>query len=246
MKILLSTTIAVCAFTLCRAEDKPAPGTQTAQSVEVAAEKDGKTTVHYWLALPPASEAKPAGGYPLMLLMHGAGERGTNLDIVKKHGPPKLIGEGKTPDLNKFIVVSPQCPEGRWWDLVAMKGLLDHIAKTQPVDQDRIILTGLSMGGFATWGLLAQYPDLAACAVPICGGGDPAKADKFKNVPIHVYHGAKDPAVALKKSEEMVEALKKAGGKPEFTVYPEAGHDSWSQAYTDPKLFPWMLEQKKK
>jgi predicted peptidase len=240
---LLCATLAI--YSSVRAEDgKPAPGTQTAQSLEVPSDKDGKTTIHYWLSLPPESEKKPAGGWPVIFFMHGAGERGANLDLVKKHGPPKLVG--KTEELNKFIIVSPQCPEGRWWDLVALKGLIDNTLTTQPVDKDRVILTGLSMGGYATWSLLAAYPDLAAAAVPICGGGDPTKAALFKDVPIHCYHGAKDPAVPLKKSDEMIEALKKAGGKPEYTVYPDAQHDSWTAAYGDPKLFQWMLEQKRK
>ena len=245
MKTLFCSTVTTALiFTVsARAEEKPAPGTQTAQSVEVTDDKGGKTTIHYWLALPPASEAKPAGGYPLMIFMHGAGERGDNLQQVKQHGPPKLVGT--KPELNKFIIVSPQCPAGRWWDIVALKGLVDHTLTSQPVDKDRVVLTGLSMGGYSTWGLLAAYPDLAAAAVPICGGGDPTKAEKFKHVPIHVYHGSKDTAVAQKKSDEMVEALKKAGGKPEYTIFPDAGHDSWTAAYADPKLYEWMLAQKR-
>ncbi len=245
MKFLIPPAIAaLCALCLpCRGEEKPAPGTQTAQSTEVTAEKGGKTTVNYLLALPPASEAKPAEGYPLIFFMHGAGERGTNVNQVKKHGPPKLIGT--MPALNKFIVVSPQCAPGVWWDITAMKGLIDHIAATQPVDKNRIIITGLSMGGFGTWGLLAKEPGLAAAAVPICGGGDPSTVARFKDVPIHCYHGAKDPTVPVKKSDEMIEALKKAGGKPEYTIFPEAAHDSWTAAYADPKLYEWMLAQRK-
>lgn len=242
MKKLLCSLLAVFTLTV-RAADAPPPGTQTAQSVEVATDKGAKTTLHYWLALPPESEKKPEAGWPVIFFMHGAGERGANLDLVKKHGPPKLVGT--TPELNKFIIVSPQCPEGRWWDLVALKGLMDHTLKSQPVDKDRIIITGLSMGGYATWGLLAAHPDFAACAVPICGGGDPAKAAAFKHVPLHCYHGSKDTAVPQQKSDEMIEALKKAGGKPEYTIYPDAGHDSWTAAYGDPKLFRWMLEQKR-
>ena len=245
MKHLLPPTVlAICALCLpCRAEDKPAPGTQTPQSAEVPAEKGAKATVNYLLALPPASETKPAGGYPLMLFMHGAGERGADLEVVKKHGPPKLVG--KMPELNKFIIVSPQCPSNQRWDIVAMKGLIDHIAATQPVDKNRIIITGLSMGGFGTWALLAKEPGLAAAAVPICGGGKPETAALFKDVPIHCYHGAKDPTVPQKQSDDMIEALKKAGGKPEYTVFPDAAHDSWTAAYADPKLYEWMLAQKK-
>lgn len=242
----LRRTLLLSLAALClnvRAEEKPQPGTQTAQSAEVTGEKDAKTTLHYWLALPPASETKPAAGWPLMIFLHGAGERGSDLAVVKKHGPPKLVGA--MPELNKFIIVSPQCPEGRWWDIDALKGLIDHTVKTQAVDKDRIVITGLSMGGFATWGLLAKHPDLAVAAVPICGGGDPAAAEKFKHVPIHVFHGSKDTAVPQKKSDEMVEALRKAGGKPEYTIFPEAGHDSWTDAYSSPKLYQWMLDQKK-
>jgi len=247
MKILLCTAAAAVIVSCAPsgAEEKPAPaapGTQTAQSAELPAEKGTKTTLHYWLALPPASETKPADGWPLLLFLHGAGERGTDLNKVKVHGPPKLAGT--TAELNKFIIVSPQCPAGRW-DLVALKSLIDHTVKTQPVDKNRIILTGLSLGGFATWGLLAEYPDLAAAAVPICGGGKPDTAAKFKHVPIRVYHGAKDDAVPQKRSDEMVEALKKAGGKPEYTIFPDAGHDSWTAAYADAKLYQWMLEQKR-
>jgi predicted peptidase len=222
----------------------PAPGKQTAQSVEVTGTGDARITLHYWLSLPPESEKKPEGGWPVMFFMHGAGERGANLDRVKQHGPPKLVG--LTKELNKFIIVSPQWPDKTtWWDLVALKGLIDHTLKTQPVDKDRVILTGLSMGGYATWGLLAAHPDLAAAAVPICGGGDPTKAATFKDVPIRCYHGSLDNAVPQIKSDQMIEALKKAGGKPEYTIYPDAGHDSWTAAYGDAKLFQWMLEQKR-
>lgn len=235
--------LTVATSVLCRAADKPEPGKQTAQSVEVTGEKSAKTTLRYWLALPPAAETKPEGGWPLMIFLHGAGERGDDLNMVKKHGPAKLVGT--LPELNRFIIVSPQCPNGRWWDIEAVKGLIDHIAATQPVDKDRIILTGLSMGGFGTWGLLAKYPDIAAAAVPICGGGDPSTVAKFKHVPIRVFHGAKDTVVLPQRSEEMVEALKKAGGTPEYKVYPDAAHDSWTDTYSDPKLYEWMLAQKK-
>lgn len=241
--LLFTATVAICS-PACAADEKPAPGKQVAQSLEVTDSKGGKITLHYWLSLPPDSEKKPDGGWPVMFFMHGAGERGANLDVVKKHGPPKLVG--KTNELNKFIIVSPQWPDPKsWWDTAALKGLIDNTLTTQPVDKDRVILTGLSMGGFATWSLLAAYPDLAAAAVPVCGGGDPSKAASYKDVPIHCYHGAKDNVVAQKKSDDMIEALKKAGGKPEYTIFPDAAHDSWTAAYGDAKLFQWMLEQKR-
>ena len=106
-------------------------------------------------------------------------------------------------------------------------------------------MTGLSMGGFGTWGFLAEYPDVLAAAVPICGGGKPETAVRFKDVPLHCYHGAKDNVVTQSKSDEMIEALKKAGGKPQYTIFPEAGHDSWTDAYATGGLYKWLLEQRR-
>lgn len=145
MRPLLTSLIAIFLTLPLNAEVKPAPGTQTAQSVEVSDDKGGKTRLHYWLALPPASETKPEGGWPVMFFFHGSGERGNDLAKIKQHGPPKL--HGSKAELKKFIIVSPQCPAGRWWDLVALKGLIDHTLATQPGDKDRVVLTGLSIRG---------------------------------------------------------------------------------------------------
>jgi len=114
------------------------------------------------------------------------------------------------------------------------------------VDKDHIYVTGLSMGGFGTWALAAAYPDRFAAIVPICGGGSPASAAKLKDLPIWVFHGAKDRAVPPSRSEAMIKALKKAGSKKvKYTLYPDADHDSWTEAYNDPKLWEWLLEQKR-
>ena len=106
-------------------------------------------------------------------------------------------------------------------------------------------MTGLSMGGFGTWSLAGFSPDRFAALVPICGGGDPFIARRFVRTPVWVFHGAKDPVVPLAASEKMVEALKAANGNVKFTVYPEAGHDSWTDAYDDPELYTWLLQQKR-
>lgn len=220
----------------------PAVGPQVAQEFTHAGKDGKKTSIKYLLYL-PADIAKPDQKFPLVLFLHGSGERGTNLEQVKKFGPPHLIGQNK--DLDSCIVVSPQCPEKTWWDTQAMKQLCDHIAKTQPVDPHRRYLTGLSMGGFGVWSMLAEHPDYWAAAIPICGGGEPTTAVKFKDVPIWVFHGAKDPAVPVKASEEMVAALKKAGGTPKFTVYPNEAHQSWIPAYNDAATWTWLLEQRR-
>lgn len=175
---------------------------------------------------------------PLLVFLHGAGERGDDLERVKKHGPPKLIEGGRD---FPFIVLSPLCERGRWWRADAVIQLVDHIVATQPVDPDRVYLTGLSMGGFGTFDLATKYPDRFAAVAPICGGGEPATAAAMAPVPTWVFHGAKDRVVELAASERMVEALKAVGGDVRFTVYPEAGHDSWTESYANEELYAWFL-----
>ena len=199
-----------------------------------------KVTMKYLIYLPKDYDQKES--WPLMLFLHGAGERGDNLDRVRQHGPPKLIDAGKQ---FPFIVVSPQCPNGQSWEPFKLTALLDEIAEKYKVDQDRIYLTGLSMGGFGTWALAAHTPNRFAAIVPICGGGDPSWARRIAHIPAWVFHGGKDPTVPIENSKKMVEALKKAGGDPKFTIYPDAGHDSWTQAYNTPELYEWLLQQKR-
>jgi predicted peptidase len=219
------------------AEDtKPEPGKQQPQKFERVI----KVTMDYLLYLPKDYAQKDS--WPVLLFLHGAGERGSNLDRVKLHGPPKLIAAGKE---FPFIVVSPQCPSDHWWKPEELSVLLDEIVEKYKVDKDRIYVTGLSMGGFGTWALAASTPQRFAALVPICGGGDPNTVRRFARIPIWAFHGAKDPVVPLSASEKMVDAVKQAGGNVKFTVYPEAGHDSWTEAYNDPELFKWLLEPKR-
>lgn len=199
-----------------------------------------RVTLDYLLYLPTDYAQKDS--WPLLLFLHGAGERGENLDQVTFHGPPKLIAAGKD---FPFIVVSPQCPKDRRWEPFELSALLDEIVEKHKVDRERIYVTGLSMGGFGTWSLAAFSPDRFAALVPICGGGDPMFARRISHVAVWVFHGAKDPTVPLERSEKMVEALKRAKGNVKFTVYPEAGHDSWTDAYNDPELHKWLLQQKR-
>lgn len=196
--------------------------------------------LNYLLSL-PTDYGKTKKRWPLVLFLHGSGESGSDLAKVKVHGLPKLAeSNGPFP----FILVSPQCP-GRGWDSTVLNALLDSIIKEYHVDKDRVYLTGLSMGGYGTWSLAAAHPEKFAAIAPICGGGNPADAGKLAKLPIWVFHGAKDPTVPLKRSEEMVEALKAAGGNPKFTVYPDAAHDSWTATYNDPEFYKWLLAQKR-
>ena len=179
--------------------------------------------------------------YPLLLFLHGAGERGDNLEIVKKHGPFDKVKELKLP----FIIVAPQCASNKWWDTDILNALLDELLVKYPIDSEQIYLTGLSMGGFGAWSWATLHPERFAAVVPICGGGESAVvAGKMKELPIWAFHGAKDKTVPLQKSQEMVDAVNKIGGKVKLTVYPEAGHNSWAEAYNNPELYQWLLSCK--
>jgi predicted peptidase len=204
-------------------------------------------TLNYLLYVPRAAATQPDKKWPLILFLHGAGERGSDVWLVAKHGPPKIVRE--QPDF-PFIVVSPQCPAGRVWDNDEVLALLDEVLATQPVDPTRVYLTGLSMGGYGTWSLGLAHPERFAAIVPICGGGDPLKAmladpnkaEALRSLAVWAFHGAKDPVVKLSESERMVEALRRVGVREvELTVYPEAQHDSWTETYANPKLYEWLL-----
>ena len=209
---------------------------QTAQRLDV----NVGVQFNYLLALP--KDYTQQKSWPLVLFLHGAGERGDELKLVKKHGPPKLIDNGKA---FPFIVVSPQCPKDVWWEPIELTALLDEIIKNNNIDEDRIYLTGLSMGGFGTWRLAAHSPDRFAAIAPICGGGEPYWTRRFPHLPTWAFHGAKDRVVPLERSQEMIDAVKKNGGLPRLTVYPEAGHDSWTETYNNPQLYEWLLAQKR-
>ena len=215
------------------------------QSEEMFQKQITKTVgLRYLLSLPKGYGENKDQKWPLMLFLHGAGERGNDLNKVKVHGPAKLIEQGKE---FPFIVVSPQCPADSWWtdQLDAMTALLDEVQSKYAVDPSRVYVTGLSMGGFGSWALGCRYPNRFAAVVPICGGGEWFLAERLKNVPVWAFHGAKDSVVPLRESQEMVDALKRAGGNVQLTVYPEANHDSWTETYNNPKLYEWLLSQHK-
>jgi predicted peptidase len=195
---------------------------------------------NYLLYLPPTYEESTAQ-WPLLLFLHGSGERGAELDSVKVHGPPKMIAEGRD---FPFIVVSPQCPTGAWWSEDVLTALLDEITETHRVDEARVYVTGLSMGGYGTWRLAQAIPERLAAIVPICGGGDPGKAELISGIPTWVFHGGKDTSVELAESTQMVNALYAVGSDVRFTVYPEAGHvEAWVNAYADEALWTWLARQ---
>lgn len=218
------------------------PGEQSAQNLEKTITKVVKA--NYLLYLPKEYGKETDKKWPLILFLHGSGESGSDLEKVKRHGPPKLIAAGKE---FPFIIVSPQAPSPRvGWQVETLNTLLDDVIAKYSVDQDRVYLTGLSMGGFGTWALASANPERFAAIAPICGGGQPFMARRLRDIPVWVFHGAKDPTVPVKMSEDMVDALKKAGADVKFTVYPEAGHDCWTATYDNPELFTWFLSHTRK
>lgn len=180
--------------------------------------------------------------FPLLFFLHGAGERGNNLDLLFKYGPARQVKEGlKLP----FVIVAPQCSRGTYWSTHVLKDLLEEILNTYSIDVNRIYLTGVSMGGYGTWALAIDYPEKFAAIAPICGGGNPALVYKIKDIPTWVFHGAKDDIVPLQESVVIVEALKNVNESVKFTVYPDLKHDSWTRTYNNPELYKWFLDNKK-
>jgi len=209
-------------------------GKQVEQSFSGKYEKE--VALNYLLYLPKDYDVKDK--LPLMLFLHGAGERGNNLEQVKVHGPAKLIAQGKD---FPFIVVSPQCPENIRWKHEWLVALIDEIVAKYKVDENRIYVTGLSMGGYGTWRLATEISNRLAAIIPICGWGDPPAAYLIGDLPIWTFHGAKDNVVPIKSTEEMVEKVKSNKGNIKFTVYPEAMHDSWTETYNNPEIYEWLL-----
>jgi predicted peptidase len=246
----------------------PSPGKQVAQSVELPAStstwnfgQDGirligeprpldesKTdTVHFWLFLPTNYEAQAtASGAPLLLFLHGAGERGNepgDIAKVKIHGPPRLLDNPEVAKNFPCVTVSPQCKNGFAWSPAQLMLLLDHIEKSYKIDKSRVYVSGLSMGGFGTWMCLQESPKRFAAAAPICGGAKTEWAEKMVDTPIWVFHGDRDAVVSVNLSKNMVEAVRKAGGKRIlFTNYEGEGHDSWTRTYNNQLLFDWMFQ----
>ncbi len=226
--------------------------------------KDGTMqTVKYRLLKPEKIEAGKE--YPVVLFFHGAGERGNdNVNQLKYF--PTWMAEPERRAKFPCFVIALQCPANqKWvdrpWDkktsqpmLAEMSEpmrnaveILDEVIAHNPVDKDRVYLTGMSMGGYGAWDLAARMPERFAAVAPICGGGDEKQAERLAKLPIWVWHGGADPVVPVERSRQMIEAIKKAGGSPKYTELPGVGHDSWTRAYTDPDgLIPWMFAQKRK
>jgi len=228
---------------------------------EVRVFQDGDYTLPFRLLRPKEYDAKKK--YPLVIFLHGAGERGNDNVKQLRHGMNDFASDEVMAKYPAFVM-APQCPENEKWsdvDWSAMSSTLpekpsrslsatikaaDALQKEFSIDPARIYITGLSMGGYGTWDALSRWPKKFAAAAPVCGGGDPAYAQRIKDVPIWAFHGDEDKAVKVQRSREMVEALKAAGAAPKYTEYAGVGHDSWTRTYSDPALYEWLFAQRKK
>jgi predicted peptidase len=198
--------------------------------------------------------------YPLVIFLHGSGERGDDNEAQLKWGVMNFASD-RIMKMYRPIVIAPQCPKNMTWSNFSyrdmslqsspakpMKLLIELIKQAisnLPVDTNRIYITGLSMGGFGTYDAITRYPDLFAAAVPVCGAGDTSFAQKISHIPIWIFHGALDGTVNPANSYNMAEALTRVGAHPGFTVYPETGHFAWIAAYSDPMMMEWMFSKRK-
>lgn len=214
----------------------------------------------YRLLIPKNYDA--AQKYPLVLFLHGAGERGSDNAAQLKHGTPLFL-KPEVREKYPCFVIAPQCPPEEKWSTVKgwtgpepfareptapmrlALGAIEAVAKEFSVDPDRLYITGLSMGGYGTWDAITRAPQKWAAAVPICGGGDATRIASAKNVPIWAFHGINDGAVPVERTRELFAALKAAGGTPLYSEYPYVAHDSWTLAYGEPELLPWLFAQRR-
>ena len=200
--------------------------------------------------------------YPLVLFLHGAGERGVDNSLQFFHGGPVMASMEFRRRYLAFVVV-PQCPAEKRWVEVPWEGeshtmlpepseslaltyeLLASLRQEFPIDADRIYGVGLSMGAFGVWDILQRNPELLAAAAPICGGGDPAYAPRFKSTPVWAFHGDADTTVKVNRSREMVKALTAAGGRLIYTEYEGVGHDSWTATFENRLMWDWLFAQRR-
>ena len=215
---------------------------QTPHSTDVSV----RLTRHfdYLLHLPPDYDPSSGKTWPLIFFLHGMGERGSDVNLLKVTGLPKKLETW--PDC-PFIVVSPQCPlDTFWtWEADALDALLVEVMGQYAVDPARVYLTGLSMGGAGTWQLAIRHPERFAALAPICAPIFSVLLERTKHIPVWVFHGAKDDVVPLIASEQAVKTFRSLGGAAKLTVYLDARHDSWTEAYDNPALYEWMLEHKR-
>lgn len=231
-----------------------------AQTARFSSERlvDHGDTLRYRLLYPDYDTLRR---YPLVVFLHGSGERGSDNRAQLKWGVQEFASDAMMA-LHPAVVIAPQCPSGQSWSHMSGFGtpqlhlepgasrplqlvilLIHQLESRMPIDSNRIYITGLSMGGLGTYDAIERYPNLFAAALPVAGGGDPSLASRIVHVPLWDVHGSEDAAVNPLYSLEMIQALFKAGGHPGFSLIPETGHFSWLAAYSNPRIMEWLFRQ---
>jgi len=180
--------------------------------------------------------------WPLLLYLHGAAERGDDLERAAATGPPKEIRSGRAVAM---VVVAPLLPADQRWEPGRLQALLDAVAAKERADPDRLYVSGKSLGGFGAWALAAAYPRRFAALVPVSAAGDPGTICALAGVPVWAFHNRDDPVVAVAKDEAAIAAFERCGGKARLTVFPAEGHDAWTAAYAEPELYEWLVAQRR-
>lgn len=214
------------------------------QEIKGSFTKEVTTTVafKYILQLPENQKEK----FPLIIFLHGSGERGGDLEAVKNHSPFTYQNLIQSP----VAILAPQCPENVWWNTTALYELIKNITTKYNIDKSRIYLTGLSMGGWGTWKLAEEHPEMFAAIAPVCGPVDRTmiyeeESGKLATMPIHIYHGALDDIVPPIQAIEMYQTLKKINKNIDLTIFPNDNHNSWDSTYSNPEFYKWLLSQVK-
>ncbi|MCK4628379.1 MAG: prolyl oligopeptidase family serine peptidase [Sedimentisphaerales bacterium] len=238
-QILLALILAGCGGVAEKTTTRPMSAGQYDQKLE----KQITVKLDYLLFLPEGYGQKEKK-WPLILFLHGAGERGDNLARVKEYGPISFAEKQKD---FPFIVIAPLCPKRQTWlsKTRDLKALLDEIKAKYTVDKQRIYLTGLSMGGFGTWELACDYPEEFAAIVPVYGGGQAWRARMLKHVPVWAFHGDKDKLVSIERSREMVNAVNARGGNAKLTIDHNAKHIGCTKTHNNKEIYEWFLSHKK-
>lgn len=253
--LFAAITLSLISATGARAQDAEQSPPDELAAFEALVYTDGRGGELPYRLLVPEKADEPM---PVLLFLHGAGERGEDNRKQLIHGKDLLLKAAR--EFN-CLVVAPQCPAGDKWSVVdwsqdkitfsdepsepmrMANALIDDLAGRYNVDRNRLYIMGLSMGGYGSWDAACRWPGRFAAAAPICGGGDTAQAELIRDTPVWVFHGDADPVVNVELSRTMVQAIKDAGGDPKYTEYPGVGHNSWTPAFAEPELLPWMTSQ---
>jgi predicted peptidase len=247
---------------------KPSPAVEDAvvdafEQRSVSAADDGRPVEFRYRLLRPEAP-QPGVRHPVVLFLHGAGERGDDNEAQLKF-LPQWMSEAGNRRRHPCFLIAPQCRKDHAWaeidwklkrplplaerptaDLAAAVAALDAVLATEAADPARVFLTGISMGGYGTWDLACRSPERFAAALPICGGGDAAVAGRLVALPLWCFHGSDDPLVPAELSRSMIAAVVAAGGTPIYSELPGVGHDSWTPAYRNPAVLDWLFAQRRR